>query len=103
MNTLEQLGARFKGLVTATRREAVVVREPVPPPPVDPDALIVKALSGWLSDERTKVLIGWLNQNMEKVIVAAHTNHLISAEVSYNLGFEAGLRFVRDRLTKWAK
>jgi hypothetical protein len=103
MKTLEQLGARFKGLVGATRREASEIRAPEPPPPPDPDAAIRAAISGWLADERAKVLIGWLGQNMEKAIVTAHTNHLVSTEVSYQLGFEAGLRFVRDRLTKWAK
>jgi hypothetical protein len=95
---------RFLDIVGATRREGSVVRqveEPEPPKP-DPEADLKAALAGWTSDERaTKVFVPWLEGEMEKAILRAQLR-LFNAEVAKDLGFEAGLRFVRDRLIKWA-
>ena len=97
---------RFLSLVGATRREGSNVRqveEPEPPKP-DPEADLKAALAGWTSDERaTKVYIPWLEEEMEKAVLRAHQSHLLHAEVATHLGFELGLRFVRDRLIKWAE
>ena len=98
---------RFLSLVSGTRREGGNVRqreaeEPEPPKP-DPEADLKAALAGWTSDERaTRVFVPWLEKEMEKAIVRAQSR-LFNAEVAKDLGFEAGLRFVRDRLIKWAE
>src|SRR6185503_10713500 len=100
-NPIEKLAEKFKGLVGATRREAMLVRAAEAPAPPDPDAEVRNELGSALDDARLKPLVKWLEQNMERMVITAHANHLVSAEVNYNLGFEAGLRFVRDRLVKW--
>ncbi len=98
---------KFLSLVGATRREGSGVRqveaeEPEPTKP-DPEADLKAALAGWTSDERaTKVFVPWLVEEMDKAILRAHQGHLLHAEMATHLGFEAGLRFVRDRLIKWA-
>jgi hypothetical protein len=94
---------RFKRVVGATRREAVEVRAGEPPPPPDPEAAIRTALAGWLEDERSRTLVTWISEQMDKAVLMAHQSYLNPTASTYNLGFEAGLRFVRDRLTKWAK
>lgn len=98
-----ELGDRFRALIGATRREASEVRIAPEPPPPDPEATIRESLSGWVTDGRCKEFTKWLSEQMDKAIVGAHTNHLNLSESTYTLGFEAGLRFVRDRLSRWAK
>lgn len=102
---MDDLRERFRQIVGAARREGSSLRqaeEPEPPKP-DPEADLKAALAGWTSDERaTKVFVPWLEEEMEKAILRAHQTHLIHAETATHLGFEAGLRFVRDRLIKWA-
>lgn len=95
---------RFKQLVTATKREAADMRVAPEPPPIDPETAIRRAVGGWIADERCqRDFVNWLTENMDKMVTNAHVAHLNPTEVTYSLGFEAGLRFVRDRLTKWAK
>lgn len=97
---------RFLSLVKGTRREGSDVRqveEPEPPKP-DPEADLKAALAGWTSDERaTKVFVPWLEEEMDKAVLRAQQARLIHPEMATHLGFELGLRFVRDKLTKWAK
>ena len=98
-----ELAERFRALVGATRREASEVRTEPPLPPPDPEANIRENLGGWVTDGRCKEFVKWLNEQMDKAIGQAHLNHRNPTESTYDLGFEAGLRFVRDRLSKWAK
>ncbi len=97
---------RFLSLVGATRREGGSVRtqeEPEPPKP-DPEADLKAALAGWINDERaTRVFVPWLEGEMNKAVGRAQQARLIHAEMANHLGFELGLRFVRDRLIKWAE
>jgi hypothetical protein len=104
MRVLVELADRFRALVGATRREASEVRVAPEPPPPDPEATIREALGGWVTDGRCqKDFVKWLSEQMDKAIVGAQANHLNLTESNYALGFEAGLRFVRDRLQHWAK
>ena len=98
-----ELAERFRALVGATRREASEVRVAPEPPPPDSEATIREALGGWVADGRSREFVKWLSEQMDKAIAGAHVNHLNPTESTYILGFEAGLRFVRDRLIKWAK
>ena len=98
-----ELAERFRALVGATRREASEVRVAPEPPPPDSEATIREALGGWITDGRCKEFVRWLSEQMDKAIVGAHSNHLNPSESTYALGFEAGIRFVRDRLKRWAK
>ena len=98
-----ELADRFRALVGATRREASEVRIAPEPPPPDPEATIRETLGGWVADGRAKEFVAWLSAQMDKAIVGAQSNHLNPSESTYALGFEGGLRFVRDRLVRWAK
>lgn len=93
---------RFMRLVSSTRREGAGERVPEEPPRPDPEAALAKVLAGWVSDDRRKVFVEWIEKEMSKAILKAHQSHLVHAESAYALGFEAGLRRVRDRLNKWA-
>ena len=97
---------KFLSLVSGTKREGSSERqreEPEPPKP-DPEADLRIALGGWTNDERaTRVFVPWLAGEMEKAILRARQARLNHAEMATHLGFEEGLRFVRDRLIKWAE
>lgn len=101
----ERIAARFNTLIGQTRREGLTVRAEVEAPErVDPDLALAQSLGTWLDDERCqKIFMAWLEQNMEQMLGNAHAKHANPIEATYALGTEAGLRFVRDRLKKWAK
>ena len=95
---------RFTGLITSATREGAEERVQEEAPLPEPDAEIRNALGGWAMDERArKQFIPWLEQEMERAVETAHINHTSHAEMAYDLGFEQGLRFVRDKMRAWAR
>lgn len=95
---LEGFADRFARVLTP-RPKAIEMPEPPPP---DPEAPVRAAVAAWDSDDRA-IFIAWVRENMDMATRNAHTARASHAEVSYQLGIEAALRFVVDRLTQWAR
>lgn len=103
MATLQNFTERFGKLMGSTKREAAELRTPLPPPVPDPDEELMRSLAGWASDDRGKrYFVPWLNKEMESAVLRAQANRNVPTEQNFTLGFEAGVRHVLARFTKWA-
>jgi hypothetical protein len=97
------IGEKWREIVERTRREGIAERVETEAKAPDPNEVLLGELGGWASDERArKAFVPWLEQEMEKAVLAAHRSRQTPTEQNYVLGIEAGLRFVRDRLRRWA-
>lgn len=92
------LSQKFNALVGSNRKVRVQEVDELPP---DPDAILATQLQEWAKD-RPDEFFSWLDEEIARAHDLTRQTLENHAKLSFNMGVEEGLQFIKQKFETWA-